>query len=135
MSDLTTIARPYAKAAYGYASDNGAVEKWSEMLAFAKEMSAAKELKAAALSLQPAQLGQLYVDVAGEYFDEPFKNFLNVIIENYRTSALSDISIQYEKFAVEASNTQEVTVTTSFELTEAQQSELASTLKSVWIAK
>ncbi|WP_272946039.1 F0F1 ATP synthase subunit delta [Vibrio mexicanus] len=50
MSDLTTIARPYAKAAYGYASDNGAVEKWSEMLAFAKEMSAAKELKAAALS-------------------------------------------------------------------------------------
>lgn len=80
MSDLTTIARPYAKAAYGFASDNSAIEQWSQMLAFAKEMSSVKELKTAALSLQPEQLVQLYVDVGGEYFDEPFQNFLKVVI-------------------------------------------------------
>ncbi|CAM4270614.1 F0F1 ATP synthase subunit delta [Vibrio astriarenae] len=129
MSDLTTIARPYAKAAYGYASDNGAVEKWSEMLAFAKEMSLVKELKTAALSLQPEQLVQLYVDVAGEQFDEHFQNFLKVIIENHRTSALSDIYQQYTRLTVEASNSKEVSVITAFAMTEAQMTELTSSLE------
>lgn len=129
MSDLTTIARPYAKAAYGYASDNSAIEKWSDMLAFAKEMSSVKELKTAALRLQPEQLVQLYVDVGGEYFDEPFQNFLKVVIENRRTSALSDIYQQYKKLVNKASNVKDVTVTTSTELSEVQKSQLIASLE------
>lgn len=129
MSDLTTIARPYAKAAFGYASDNSAIEKWSEMLTFAKEMSLVKELQTAALSLQPEQLVQLYVDVAGDNFDEPFHNFLKVIIQNHRTSALSDIYQHFLHLSAEASNVKQVTVTTSVELTEAQLAELTASLE------
>ena len=35
MSELTTIARPYAKAAFDFAIEQSAVEKWTEMLGFA----------------------------------------------------------------------------------------------------
>ena len=43
MSELTTIARPYAKAAFDFAveqstSDKSAVEKWNEMLGFLAEL-------------------------------------------------------------------------------------------------
>ena len=34
MSELTTIARPYAKAAFDFAIEQSAVEKWTEMLGF-----------------------------------------------------------------------------------------------------
>ena len=32
MSELTTIARPYAKAAFELAVDKGTVEAWNDML-------------------------------------------------------------------------------------------------------
>ena len=38
MSELTTIARPYAKAAFEFAVEQSAVEKWTEMLNFAAEV-------------------------------------------------------------------------------------------------
>ncbi len=129
MSDLTTIARPYAKAAFGYASDHQAIEKWSEMLELAKEMSLVKELETAALSLQPAQLVQLYVDVAGDRFDSFFTNFLKVITENHRTSALNAIYQQYQRLATDASNLKEVTVVTSSAMSEEQVATLATSIE------
>lgn len=129
MSGLTTIARPYAKAAFGYASDNGTVDQWSSMLELAQSLSLAPELEKAALRLQPQQLMQLYFDVAGEYFDEPLQNFLKVIIENRRTSALSDIYQQFQLLSAESLNVKEVTITTSFELSEAQLAELVKSLE------
>ena len=35
MSELTTVARPYAKAAFDFAVEKDAVAKWQEMLTFA----------------------------------------------------------------------------------------------------
>ncbi len=32
MSDLTTIARPYAKAAFDFAVDKGQLDQWGQML-------------------------------------------------------------------------------------------------------
>ncbi len=34
MSEIATVARPYAKAAFDFAVENQAVEKWQNMLAF-----------------------------------------------------------------------------------------------------
>ena len=39
MSEVTTIARPYAKAAFDFAVEQKAVEAWSTMLFFAAEVS------------------------------------------------------------------------------------------------
>ncbi len=34
MSELTTAARPYARAAFDYASNNSVIDKWADMLSF-----------------------------------------------------------------------------------------------------
>ncbi|WP_245688522.1 ATP synthase F1 subunit delta [Vibrio sonorensis] len=99
------------------------------MLAFAKELSLVQELKTAALSLQPQQLAQLYVDVAGDKFDPAFTNFLKVLAENHRTSALSDIYLQFQSQTTLASNLKEVTVTSPNELTEAQVETLKASIE------
>jgi len=39
MSELTTVARPYAKAAFDFAVEQSAIAKWQEMLSFAAEVS------------------------------------------------------------------------------------------------
>ncbi len=38
MSELTTIARPYAKAAFDFAVEKEALDQWSQMLTFATEV-------------------------------------------------------------------------------------------------
>ena len=39
MSELTTIARPYAKAAFDFAVEKGNTETWAEMLFFAAQVA------------------------------------------------------------------------------------------------
>ena len=39
MSELTTIARPYAKAAFEFAVEHKAVDQWLEMLGFAAQVA------------------------------------------------------------------------------------------------
>ena len=39
MSELTTVARPYAKAAFDFAVEAKAIDAWHEMLTFAAEVS------------------------------------------------------------------------------------------------
>ena len=39
MSELTTVARPYAKAAFDFAVEANAVDNWFEMLVFAAEVA------------------------------------------------------------------------------------------------
>ncbi len=48
MSDMTTIARPYAKAAFDFAVENGELAQWAEMLTFASEV--AKKMKLCKIS-------------------------------------------------------------------------------------
>lgn len=44
MSELTTVARPYAKAAFDFAVEKDAIAKWQEMLAFAGEVAANEDM-------------------------------------------------------------------------------------------
>ena len=39
MSEIATVARPYAKAAFDFAVENQAVDKWQVMLAFTAEVA------------------------------------------------------------------------------------------------
>ena len=39
MSELTTIARPYAKAAFDYAVEQKIIAGWQEMLVFAAQVA------------------------------------------------------------------------------------------------
>lgn len=85
MSELTTVARPYAKAAFDFALEQGALDKWDEMLSFAASV-AQDDIIASFLS-SSATVGkttEVFLGVCGDEIDENVKNFLKVMAENER---------------------------------------------------
>ena len=65
MSEVITVARPYAKAAFDVAVEHKALDQWLAMLTFAAEVAAnatMQELLHGSLGTQ--KLGELFVRIA-----------------------------------------------------------------------
>ena len=104
MSSLTTLARPYAKAAFSLAQDAGALEAWQSMLQLASQI-AGEEQVAGVLEnplVSPAQAVGLITAAAGEGFDEQFRVFLDVLGVNRRLPLLAEIAALYTRLKQEA---------------------------------
>ena len=88
MSELTTIARPYAKAVFEFAVEQKAVDKWLGMLVFATEVAnngtVRDMLNSAAVS---PKLADLFIQICGEQIDQYGQNFIRVMAENGRLNA------------------------------------------------
>ena len=67
MSELTTVARPYAKAAFDFAVEANAIDHWLEMLVFAAEVSKDDIMKgylSGGVSVEQSQ--EIFLKVCGE---------------------------------------------------------------------
>ena len=115
MSQALTLARPYARAAFSIAREEGGFAQWSNALAFAASVAA--DPRAASLLMHP-QLAQadavalLAVDGAGD----SFKRFLGLLAENRRLQQLPEIAGLYEELRAEAERVVKATVTSAAEL-------------------
>lgn len=82
MAELTTIARPYAKAAFDFAVEHQAVENWAEMLDFAAMVSENESMKPLlAGSMSSNKLAALFINICGEQIDEHGQNLIKVMAE------------------------------------------------------
>ncbi|MDQ6567858.1 MAG: ATP synthase F1 subunit delta, partial [Haemophilus parainfluenzae] len=89
MSELTTIARPYAKAAFDFAIEQSAVEKWTEMLGFAAAVAEDETVKAyLSSSLSAQKLANTVISICGEQLDQYGQNLIRLMAENKRLSAI-----------------------------------------------
>ena len=83
MSEVTTIARPYAKAAFDFAVEQKAVDSWLSMLLFAAEVSKDDTVQQVIhSSMAPVQLAQLFNQICGEQLNEQGQNLIRVMAEN-----------------------------------------------------
>jgi F0F1-type ATP synthase delta subunit len=103
MSNTTTLARPYAKAAFELAEADKAVSSWDAMLQLA---SAAVSEKSLAVLLESPhasgdQIVQILKDAAGESYDAKFRKFLDVLAENKRLSLLPEIKVLFQELREE----------------------------------
>ncbi|MDN5734277.1 MAG: F0F1 ATP synthase subunit delta [Psychrobacter sp.] len=105
MADLSTLARPYAKAAFDYANENGVVNEWENFLFIAsrvvndKSFSTWLDNPAVSAEHKSAALVDLYdTQVAGSN-DSAFKQLLD---ENQGAQPSADTS--YPKVSVALSN-------------------------------
>lgn len=107
MSELTTAARPYARAAFDYASSKGAADQWAEMLEFCAAVADDASMKAALdqPSLNRQQSADLFNEVCADKLDEHGKNFIRLLAENDRISLLPDIAVLYHHYQAEAEST------------------------------
>ena len=130
MSNVTTLARPYAKAAFELARAEDATGRWNEMLALAStlvtEESMADLLESPHVS--SGQLVQILSDTAGEAFDARFRDFLTVLAENKRFPLLPEITTLYQRLREEADKLLRVKVVSAFALDESQATRLKAAL-------
>lgn len=130
MSELTTVARPYAKAAFDFAVENGAIEKWHEMLAFAAAVANDATMATFLSSAETLEKKvEVFINVCGEQLDEKAQNFVRVMAENGRLKALSAVVALFAELRADYEKEIAVDVTSAMKLTKKQQDNLAKTLE------
>ena len=131
MAEKSTIARPYAVAAFGLAKENNELAKWSEMLGFAAIVATDEAMQDYIGNPAVAQdtLTRLMLEVCGDQLNELGKNFIKVLVANKRLSVLPEIAALYNELRADAEKTVEAEVISAFPLTDAQQSSLIEGLK------
>ena len=131
MSELSTLARPYAEAVFHLAQDEKDLAGWSSRLqSLALIVS---DAQVARLIADPAvaadRVAGLIVEVAGGDLGERGSNFVKVLAENDRLSLLPEIDVQFETLKADAEGTLEATITSAQELSQVQLDELVAGLK------
>ncbi|QHM73130.1 F0F1 ATP synthase subunit delta [Mixta intestinalis] len=121
MSELITVARPYAKAAFDFAVEHQSIDRWQQMLAFAAEV-ARNEQMAELISgaMAPETLAASFIAVCGDQLDEAGQNLIKVMAENGRLSALPAVLEQYIQLRDAWEATAEVEVISASALSDEQ---------------
>jgi len=131
MSELSTLARPYADAVFRMAQGENDLAGWSSRVATLAMI--VSDAQVARLIADPAvssdRVAGLVIDVAGASLGERGANFVKVLAENGRLTVLPEISVQFESLKANAESTVEATITSAQDLSQAQIDELVAGLK------
>ena len=131
MAEPSTVARPYAEAAFKLADEAGALAKWSEMLAALALVAADQRVRAAAAdpNLGDAQVAGLFISILSGRLSGDAENFVRVLAQNGRLELLPEIRAQFEALKNEREGVLEAEVHSAFELSDAQVAELVQRLE------
>ena len=131
MSELSTLARPYAEAVFRMAQGENDLAGWSSRVATLAAIVSDAQL--GRLIADPAvsadRVASLIIEVAGADLGDRGGNFVKVLAENDRLSLLPEIDAQFETLKANAEGTLEATITSAQPLTQAQVDDLVAGLK------
>src|SRR3954468_7417093 len=131
MAEPSTVARPYAEAAYRLANSANALAKWSGMIGALAQVAEDKRVQAAIgdPALSDAQVAGVFISILSGKLDGQAENFVRVLAENKRLELLPEIHLQFEVLRNEREGVVEAEVYSAFELSEAQVADLAQRLE------
>ena len=131
MAEPSTIARPYAEAAFRLADAQGKLADWSAALANLAAVAADARVRAAIgdPNLSAAKVAGLFISILAGKLTGETENFVRVLAENGRLEVLGEIRIQYEVLKNEREGLIEAEVYTAFEMDPAQVADLVSRLE------
>ena len=132
MAELATIARPYADALFkAQGSDLATTAVWLDCLAAVAENAQLLQF-ADSPKVDVAQVFDVMADVASKdngLLPEAARNFLRIVIENGRLSALPEIASQFRSLKNAAGGTTDAVVFSAFPMDEQALSEVAAALE------
>ena len=130
MSEWTTIARPYAKAAFDYAVENKTIAQWQEMLVFAAEVSKNETVKSLLTgSIAAEKLADIFNGVCGEQLDLQGQNLVKILAENRRLQAFPEISVMFNQLKADYDKEIDVDITSAVKLNKKQQTDIGKSLE------
>lgn len=132
MAELSTLARPYAKAAFEFADKSNDLAGWSTQLATAAAVAQAENMVKvlSSPSLTSEQQAASFIEVCSEELNTSGQNFIKVLADNKRLSLLPQVSALYEVFRSNREKSVDVEIASAFELDAALQEKLATALSS-----
>lgn len=118
MAELSTLARPYAKAAFEFALAANKLQPWFEALEVSAAVAEQDQVKKAlAVSgLSAAQKASIFVQVCGETMDENQQNFIRTLASNKRLALLPFVKELFARMKAQQEKTIDVEVTAAYEL-------------------
>ena len=131
MAEPSTVARPYAEAAFRLANASNALAKWSGMIGALAQVAEDKRVQAAIAdpARSDAQAAGVFISILAGKLDAQAENFVRVLAENKRLELLPEIQLQYEVLKNEKEGVVEAEVYSAFDLNDAQIADLAQRLE------
>jgi F-type H+-transporting ATPase subunit delta len=129
MSELTNVARPYAKAAFYFSVEQNALAAWADMLFFAAEVAKNPAVAERLHSNSAAEAqAAFFIQVCGEQLNAHGQNLIKVMAENQRLAALPAVFDGYLVLKAEYEKETTVDVVSATTLSTAQQDKLIAAL-------
>ena len=131
MAEPSTVARPYAEAAFKLADEAGALAKWSEMLGTLAQVGQDERVRAAVAdpNLSDAKVAGLFISILAGKLTSDAENFVRVLAQNNRLELLPQIREQFEALKNEREGVVQAEVYSAFELSDAQLHDLVQRLE------
>jgi F-type H+-transporting ATPase subunit delta len=133
MSELATLARPYAVAVYKRAKQTASTEKWSQMLTFlAAVMQDPRVMRAAGSpKIQKERFTQTFLEMCQGQLDTEAENFVRLLIANHRFGLIKSISKQFEIYKADEEGYVQVEVSSAYSLDNGASKQISTALKQV----
>jgi len=131
MSDLSTAARPYAKAVYELANESNATDKWSDSLAFLSVVCEDQQVKSRIEDPKISwdKLSELLISICGDKIDDQGGNLIKLMAESGRLSLMPEVASIYEEFVASSKGMVDAKMVSAFEVTDAQKDAVIASLK------
>jgi F-type H+-transporting ATPase subunit delta len=129
-SELVTIARPYARAAFATAVDNDRLAEWSSMLGLLSAVSrdSAVQTMLEDPSVSQGQRAGILIDICADHMDAVGKNFISLLAEYKRIALLPEVHHLFELLKANHEKTVEVEVISAYDVSEQDEIRLTDTL-------
>ena len=129
--ELTTCARPYARAAFEHARQAGQLSEWSQMLSLCAAV--ASDDNVVRLLNNPSLTGkkqaEAFLALCEGSLSKDVENFIHVLSDNKRLELLPAIDILFDELKAEEERSQDVSVTSAFPLSSEQEAALAKKIE------
>jgi F-type H+-transporting ATPase subunit delta len=131
MSELDTLARPYADAVFDLAKAPATLGAWSDALATLAAIVANEDFQALMSNpeIDATRLARAIIEIGGSDFGPEARNLVHLLAENDRLALAPAIAKLYEAARAESERRVAVSVVSAVALSDAQARALAQSLE------
>ena len=129
--DTTTVARPYAEAAFARARESEQIDSWTEALELLAQL-AANEAMAEQIgnpNVPRERVRDILLEILGDRLSAEAQNLVKLLADNDRLSVLPEIARLFEVLKTEQRGVRQVHIRSAYAVDAAQQKKLAAALK------
>ena len=131
MSELTTAARPYARAVFEMADESGNLDQWSSSLGLMGLVAGNDDVKSLLSSPKMAkQAGaDVFLKLCDGKLEDKEESLVRMLAENNRLSLLPEMSVIYEELKDASDGSVEARVVSAKKLSKAEKDAISKALK------